>query len=408
MTYTLIATKSGDRIENLMQNVVVKKIGTYVILAGFALLACISATGQQLDLPAGPEGKAVYDRPLAMGPRQALRIRNAAELTPGLAFYTASYLSMGTSQVPFNIVGTDPSLGAATTTIPTVIIPIKVIFADSGNAVLDGTNAAAATMSSPIFQVNDYTTGGADLGATQFGDAIQRAQFWQLPGFSQAGYHMLLSSPTIAPTITVTVPAGKGKTYATRTGGILGVVDNSFLDSAFNTVIASGTYSASQLPIFVTDNVFEGAGGIQANCCVLGYHASQGPPIASAQTWIYAAYTEPGTFLNDAVLDVQPLSHEVAEWINDPFVGTPLLGGVNLIPPAELPGTGGVCIINFETGDPLEFPPVVFTQTVSGKTYHLQDEVFLSWYLHGTSFAVNNSYTYLRAFTTPSTLCGPG
>lgn len=57
------------------------------------------------------------------------------------------------------------------------------------------------------------------------------------------------------------------------------------------------------------------------NCSVLGFHASQRAPIATAQTWIYAAYTDPGTFRGDAILDVQALSHEVAEWLNDPFVG---------------------------------------------------------------------------------------
>jgi hypothetical protein len=102
------------------------------------------------------------------------------------------------------------------------------------------------------------------------------------------------------------------------------------------------------------------------------------------------------------------LSHEVSEWMNDPFVGVFALGGLNFIPPAVLPGQGGACIINFETGDPLEAPPVVFTQVTNGATYHLQDEVFLWWYLHGTSFGVNGSFTYLNTFSTPSSLCGPG
>jgi hypothetical protein len=55
--------------------------------------------------------------------------------------------------------------------------------------------------------------------------------------------------------------------------------------------------------------------------CILGYHNSQGRPAATAKTWIYAAYTEPGTFGGNSILDVRALSHEVAEWLNDPFVG---------------------------------------------------------------------------------------
>jgi hypothetical protein len=68
-----------------------------------------------------------------------------------------------------------------------------------------------------------------------------------------------------------------------------------------------------------------------------------------------------------------------------------------------------VCIINFETGDPLEAPPIVFTKITNGTTYHLQDEVFLPWYLHtNPSFSVNGFYTFLGTFPTFSKLCGPG
>ena len=52
----------------------------------------------------------------------------------------------------------------------------------------------------------DYTTGGTDVGVTQYGDAIQRAQFWNLPGFS-TNYHVLLGTPTLAPTVSITAPA---------------------------------------------------------------------------------------------------------------------------------------------------------------------------------------------------------
>ena len=50
-----------------------------------------------------------------------------------------------------------------------------------------------------------------------------------------------------------------------------------------------------------------------------------------------------------------------------------------------------------------------FKVTVNGTTYHLQDEVFLTWYLHTTpSFSVNGWYTLANTFPSFSTLCGPG
>src|ERR1700687_3557057 len=93
---------------------------------------------------------------------------------------------------------------------------------------LDGTNLISAVQNSPIFLTADYTVGGTDLGVTQFGDALQRAEFWQLPGFSQ-NYHVLLGAPVIAPTVTIFVTtSSQGNLYRLRNGGLLGVVNSSF------------------------------------------------------------------------------------------------------------------------------------------------------------------------------------
>ena len=329
----------------------------------------------------------------------------------GLAFYSANYAALGGKQIPFNIVGTNPANGAATTTIPTVIVPIKVVYQLAHGLFLDGTNVVSANVNSPIFQVADYTVGGTDLGVTQYGDALQRGEFHNLPGFSP-DYHVLLGTPTVMPTVTVTVTKPtQGNLYRLRSNGqLVGVVASSFLDPLIHAQVPG--FTANMLPIFLTDNVFESFDGTINTCCVLGYHNSQGPPASSAKTWIYAAHTEPGLFVNSAgqnvIVDVQALSHEVAEWLNDPFVGRLRVGFINLVPPAILPNTTE-CLINFEVGDPLEAPPVSFTQTTNGTTYHLQDEVLLPWYLHTVpSFSVNGQYTFQNTFKTPSALCGPG
>jgi len=326
----------------------------------------------------------------------------------GLAFYSAHYTSLGGKQLPFQIVGTDPSLGAATTMVPTVIVPIKVVYQLAGNRSLDGTHVVAPVQNSPIFLTADYTVGGTDLGVTQYGDAIQRGQFWNLSGFSR-DYHVLLGTPAIAPTLTVTVTkTADGNLFRLRNGTFVGIIRSGFLNTILRNQL--GSFTAETVPIFVTDNVFESAtGALDNSCCVLGFHNSQQPPASTAKTWIFSAYTESGTFQGNAVLDVQSLSHEVAEWLNDPFVGALTLGFLNAVPPALLPGQGGNCIINFETGDPLEAPPAVFSKTTNGTVYHLQDEVFLAWYLHSTpSFSVNGWFTFQNTFTSPSSLCGPG
>ena len=372
-----------------------------------ALLTCFAVYAQEpFAIDPLPLSSGMDSRMVGLGP--SLTETETDTTTTSLPFFTGIYNSLGTSlQLPFNIVGTDPANGAATTTIPTVIVPIKIVYQAAGGLNLDGTNVVSAVQNSPIFLTADYTVGGTDLGVTQFGDALQRAEFWQIPGFSQ-DYHALLGEPTIAPTVTITVAnSTQGNLYRLRSGGLLGVVNSSFFDARLNALIPN--YTANMLPIFLTDNVFEGDDGTINTCCILGYHNSQGPPAILAKTWIYAGYTEPGTFVGDAILDVQALSHEVAEWLNDPFVGAFSFGFINIVPPAVLPGQGGACIVNFETGDPLEAPPAVFTKVTNGTIYHLQDEVFLPWYLHTTpSFSVNGWYSLQNTFTTFSSLCGPG
>ena len=386
---------------------------TLAILAALAILWGSSALAQSTD-PVDGQGNVIqlvdgpvtvvpsFDLPLGTGLSAPNLSPDSPTTTasPSLAFYTANYLSLGAKQLPFHIVGTDPSLGANTTTIPVVLVPLKFIFPNAGNPTLDGSNVITSIQNSPIFQTADYTVGSVDLGVTQFGDALQRAQFWNVPGFSN-NYHVLLGTPSVAPTITLSVPAGEGNAFALSAGGFMGVLDTDY----FNSILAGliGSYTADRLPIFVTDNVYLGAKGLSQNCCILGFHSSQGPPIATARTWIYAAYAEPGTFAGSqggvGFVDVVPLSHELSEWLNDPFVGAftfnAATNGLNLVAPAVLPGQGGACIFNFETGDPLEAAPFTFSKVTNGTTYHLQDEVTLPWYLHTTpSFSVNGFYTF--------------
>jgi hypothetical protein len=377
-----------------MRSPLLRAIAATAVLCGSAAFSQVVDVDQPVvNLVDGPVNvSTTFHVAIGIGPAQDQA--DVAALVTGLPFYTANYPAFGSFPLPFNIVGTDPSLGANTTTIPTVLVPLKFIFPNAGNPTLDGTNVVVATQNSPIFLSADYVAGAVDLGITQYGDAVQRGEFWNLPGFSP-NYHVLLGTPSIATTVTITVPPGKGNAYALSGGGFMGVLDTTYFDQVLATLLRS--YSASQLPVFMTDNVYLGANGLMQNCCVLGLHASQSGPIATAKTWIYAAYAEPGTFGGSqaglSFVDVVPLSHEVAEWLNDPFVGG--FQGVNWIPPAVLPNQGGACIPNFETGDPLEAPLVTFAKETNATTYHLQDEVFLPWYLQGTpSFSVNGWNTF--------------
>ena len=228
-----------------------------------------------------------------------------------MAFYTADYTSLGVKPLPFNIVGTDPAKGAATTTIPTVIVPIKIVYQTVGGVSLDGTNVVPAAKTRQHFLTADYSAGTTDLGVTQYGDAIERAQFWGLPTFLP-NYHVPLGTPAIAPTVTLTVTSpSQGNLYLLRSGALLGVIAQSFLDPAIDALTAS--YPANTLPIFLLDNVYESFSRAITPVLHSWLHAAQAGPAVTAKTWIYAAYTEPGTFVNNVMVDVLALRHEVAE-----------------------------------------------------------------------------------------------
>src|SRR5258708_40050329 len=93
-------------------------------LFGLAFLGSLPGWSQVIDFESGARTvKTKYNKRIALGYKQSNPSPNLK--IAGLAFYTADYTSLGTKNLPFNIVGTDPSLGANTTIVPTVIVPIK-------------------------------------------------------------------------------------------------------------------------------------------------------------------------------------------------------------------------------------------------------------------------------------------
>lgn len=189
-----------------------------IVIAGAALSGCRPGFQATVDWDDGTSLTVgtKFDERIGLGPAQS---PNLGVNSSGLAFCSANYTALAGRQLAFNIVGTDPSLGANTTTVPTALVPLKFVFPNPSNSTLDGTNVVPVTQNWPIFLTADYTAGSADIGVARYGDAIQRAEFWNLPGFSQ-NYRVLLGTPTIAATITINVPSGRSNAFRLRNGGI--------------------------------------------------------------------------------------------------------------------------------------------------------------------------------------------
>jgi hypothetical protein len=266
-------------------------------------------------------------------------------------FYTSAFKYNGES-FAYTMVGGDPRTSPATTTVTAEIVPLALAF--SNGVVLDATTVAQGVVRSPLFTPTSF----AD-GKTQFGDAVMRAEFWKYASRHPA-YHVLLSAAPVEPTVRLSVPAADGYTSTSKSGSPFGYLNFGwFVQTMQPQIIAQLHIPPSDLTIFVTaqTNVLEPSG----YCCFRGYHAAF--PVATSggtQTWTTAwASVTRGS--------VEVLSHEVAEWLNDPFYN-------NQVPAWISPESGACGGSLLEVGDPL-------TKYVFKKGgFDLQDVAFYSWF----------------------------
>lgn len=133
-----------------------------IVIAGAALSGCRPGFQATVDWDDGTSLTVgtKFDERIGLGPAQS---PNLGVNSSGLAFCSANYTALAGRQLAFNIVGTDPSLGANTTTVPTALVPLKFVFPNPSNSTLDGTNVVPVTQNWPIFLTADYTTGSADI-----------------------------------------------------------------------------------------------------------------------------------------------------------------------------------------------------------------------------------------------------
>jgi len=334
----------------------------------------------------------------------------------------------------YNMVGADPnncSGSGCDVTIPTDIIPIKVVVNGITFDPMDSHQALAGALASPQFALNDYgstpfaTAAGSFPNAPalirgpggplsqldavnqlQLQDATMRAQFNKT---GTSTYHVRLS-PNVHDPITITVPPAKGTLLQSGRGVIFAGVDSHWWSTVIQQLNGSLGYNdPTHLPIYLTDSVLLFSG---PNCCVIGFHGANDVPSNTlngpqngngnqpVQTFAWASWIRPGIYARPnggtdwAVQDIHALSHEIAEWADDPFINNFVEPW--LTPTAPQYGCSGL----LETGDPVvgigfakgtniydQTPnpwtsPTDHTPSISyDGYYHPEDEVFLPWFM---------------------------
>ncbi|MFO1303851.1 MAG: hypothetical protein U1F54_08975 [Burkholderiales bacterium] len=315
----------------------------------------------------------------------------------------------------FNMVGANPQTCVGQECSVTIEVDITPVIVRVGGVTFSGEAVLQATLDSPQFALNDYgstpfaTTAGFARGpggalsqedagkSLQLQDATMRAQFG-LTGNSS--YHLILH-PNVKPTVTIDVPQNQGALLQSGRGVVFASIDIGWWSSHIQNLLASA--DPTHLPIYLTNAVMLYEGSDPTNCCVIGYHGTKAAGSgggstnsngnAKVQTFAWASWVPAGLYAradggrNWALQDIHALSHEIAEWADDPFVNNYVQPW--LTPTAPQYGCTGI----LETGDPVvgigfamgtntyqQGPNPDGSQSADGY-YHPEDEALLPWFL---------------------------
>ncbi len=316
----------------------------------------------------------------------------------------------------YNMVGADPTSCSGAACSVTIQADITPIIVNVGGLTFSGSDVLQATLASPQFATNDYgTTSGAtdtafargaggvlsqgDAGnQLQLQDATMRAQFNRT---GNDPYHLVLQ-PNVLPAVTIDVPSNQGTLLQSGRGVIFADINISWWAAKIQNLESKA--EATHLPIYLTNNVLLHIGKDIFNCCVIGFHGTRAAGSgegntnskgnASVQTFAWASWVQPGIYArssggtNWALQDIHALSHEIAEWADDPFVNNYVEPWVT--PTAPQYGCTGI----LETGDPVvaigfamgtntfqQGPNPNGSATSADGSYHPEDEALLPWFM---------------------------
>jgi hypothetical protein len=368
------------------------------------MIAQGDATASGLQLPAQPKYTV---RPASPDDLVTLDSQSAAGTT--IPLWNSNVTSLGKSY-KFEMVGKDPSVKQTvqTSTVPSPVIPVIFKFETSTGVLVHTFSPIAAdpvcspagtafslALASPLMKDHAYTVGGKSIGNTQYVDFFQRANFYTYTkaGGTNPKYHVLLdqnNSITNPLTVTVTV---KGFPINGAPCGEVGLIEYNQWDSLVQSTIfpelAANGITPTMFPIFLFYNVVL-YDQTESNCCILGYHGAF-TNAGVFQTYAISNFDTSGAFTGS--FDISGMSHEIAEWMNDP-------AGTNPTPAWGHIGQVSGCQANLEVGDPLSGTTVVVTMP-NGYHYHPQELAFFSWfYRESPSIGVNGWYSSNDTFRT--------
>lgn len=337
-------------------------------------------------------------------------------LSPAHAQGTIPTFQHAVGNTSYTLAGRDPAQGE-TTTIGMVLVSLTLVFDAKKTGgkpfLMDASADIPRVLRSPIFSRFAFASGSN----TQYADAMLRATFPKAES-----WHTMLGKPVVR-SIRITVPIGYGYVLSSKkTGQPLAVVDIEFLQRELFRQIPK---QDGKLVLAVTHNTTYYTLGDATVCCSWGTH---GVDSTTGNSFVL------GSYLHDAPAivednDVQPLTQQLAQLINDPMHDPLLPPGSqgnhgNTVPawmrlPSVPAGDQGRCggtsiatsyfLLQPTDTNPKDHIPSskpFLAHTEGGATYHLQNIALLSWYT-GSSGDLGNTYSFPDAsvLASPATPC---
>ena len=327
-------------------------------------------------------------------------------------------------QGAYTLAGRDPAQGG-TTTIPTVLVPVTLSFeaknTDGKPFLMDAAADVSHILRSPIFSKFAFSSGNN----TQYADALLRTTFPKAED-----WHTLLGKPEVKP-VKITVPVDYGYVLTSKkTGGSFAIVDVEFLQRELFKQIPR---QDGKLVVAVTHNTTYYVEGDATECCSWGTH---GVDSATGNSFVLGSYLRDApAIVKDS--DVQPLTQQLAEFINDPLHDPLFHGNRNAAPGNVFPGwmrltsvdggdqgrCGGTGVASaYFLLEPTNTNPKnnvpaskAFIAHADSTAYHLQNAALLPWYT-GASEGLGSTYSFPDAQTlteaatpcpAPNTLSAP-
>jgi hypothetical protein len=353
-----------------------KRVASLAMLAGAVLMSYAAS--------AGTDWKPMHWTPSDHSP---LNYAKGHAPTTTLQTWSGGFTDLHSHNITYKMVGQDPATSNTSTHIKTFIIPVIFVYGPTnGNMTFDPTkkkvnkkkNTIKSLLASPLFDNGaDFKSGDIDCGQGQYIDVYQRCNFWSHVS-TNTNYHTILDytkNKHLKPLV-INVSDSQGSVvdngFSSNPADVVGTFPSGTMDTQIGQYLTThaADITPDTFPFFVSLDIYLTSGG----CCIGGYHSVRG-----AQSYGYTTYVDTDDDNGVFSADIGAASHEIAEWMDDPFTNNHVFCQDNSI---------------LENGDPLVPNPFygTFPVKLNKFTYHPQSLVYLPYFGAPTSTSANGWY----------------